>query len=139
MDQLGQRIKQITNELKEYVETRIELLLLNVSDKASLWVGKLVQQLFGYTILGTGLLFLMLALSFYLGELLNNTALGFCLVGGFVFLIGLILVLSQPKNLSRKIQAQIMHDIIDALDSKKEEQLKYIAEKTVEEELNHGN
>ena len=57
MDQLSQRIKQTTNELKDYLETRFELLVLNVSERVTLWIGKTVQQLIGFTVLGAGILF----------------------------------------------------------------------------------
>ncbi|OAN62071.1 hypothetical protein A8B79_03775 [Balneola sp. EhC07] len=129
MDQLAQRIKQVSNELKGYVETRIELLILNLSDKGTLWLGDLIQHTFNLIILGTGLLFGLIALGFYLGELLNSMPVGFGIIGGFLFLVGLILILSKPKNISRKIQSQIMHDVIEALDAKKDtEEIKFLEE-----------
>ena len=129
MDQLAQRIKQVSNELKGYVETRIELLILNLSDKGTLWLGDLIQHTFNLVILGTGLLFGLIALGFYLGELFNSMPAGFGLIGGILVLIGLILILSKPKNISRKIQSQIMHDVIEALDGKKDtEEIKFLEE-----------
>ncbi|MBR9917557.1 phage holin family protein [bacterium] len=129
MDQLAQRIKQVSNELKGYVETRIELLILNLSDKGTLWLGDLIQHTFNLVILGTGLLFGLIALGFYLGELLNSMPAGFGIIGGFLFLVGLILILSKPKSISRKIQSQIMHDVIEALDAKKDtEEIKFLEE-----------
>jgi len=134
MDLLGQRIKQVSNELKEYVETRIELLILNLSDKATLWLGDLIQHTFNLVILGTGLVFGLVALGFYLGELLESMAAGFGIIGGFLTLIGLILIIVKPNNVSRKIQNQIMRDVIDALESKKEdESIKFLEEKKSKE------
>ncbi len=134
MDQLGQRIKQVSNELKGYVETRIELLILNLSEKGTFWFGNMIQQSFSFIILGTGLLFGFIALGFYLGELLNSNALGFACIGGFLFLIGLILILMKPKNISRKIQQQFMRDVIEALEEKKEDKtIKYLEEKKAED------
>ena len=134
MDQLGQRIKQVSNELKGYVETRIELLILNLSDKGTLWLGDLIQHTFNLVILGAGLLFGLIALGFYLGNLLNSMSAGFGIIGGFLFLIGLILMISKPKSISQKIQNQIMRDVIDALESKKEhESVKFLEEKKSEE------
>lgn len=134
MDLLGQRIKQVSNELKEYVETRIELLILNLSDKATLWLGDLIQHTFNLVILGTGLVFGLVALGFYLGELLESMAAGFGIIGGFLTLIGLILIIVKPNNVSRKIQNQIMRDVIDALESKKkDESIKFLEEKKSKE------
>ncbi|MEO9887449.1 MAG: phage holin family protein [Balneola sp.] len=135
MDQLGQRIKQVSNELKGYVETRIELLILNLSDKGTLWLGDLIQHTFNLVILGTGLLFGLIALGFYLGELLNSMPAGFGIIGVLLFLLGLILMIAKPKNVSRKIQAQIMKDVIDALESKKDHQnINFLEEKKSEEQ-----
>jgi uncharacterized membrane protein YqjE len=129
MDQLGQRIKQVSNEFKDYVETRIELLILNLSEKGTLLLGDMIQHTFNMIILGTGLLFGLIALGFYLGELLNSMPAGFGIIGGFLFLVGLILILSKPKNISRKIQSQIMHEVIEALDAKKDtEEIKFLEE-----------
>jgi len=129
MDQLGQRIKQVSNELKGYVETRIELLILNLSDKGTLWLGDLIQHSINFLILGVGLLFGLIALGFYLGDLLNSIPLGFAIIGGFLFLVGLILILVQPKSISKKIQTQIMHDVIEALEAKKDrEDIKLLEE-----------
>ncbi|HAW79040.1 MAG TPA: hypothetical protein DCX27_04545 [Balneola sp.] len=129
MDQFCQRIKQVSNEFKDYVETRIELLILNLSEKGTLLLGDMIQHTFNMIILGTGLLFGLIALGFYLGELLNSMPAGFGIIGGFLFLVGLILIMSKPKNISRKIQSQIMHEVIEALDAKKDtEEIKFLEE-----------
>jgi polyferredoxin len=134
MDQLSQRIKQVSNELKDYVETRTELLILNLSDKGTLWLGDLIQHTFNLVVLGTGLLFGLIALGFYLGELLNSMSLGFGIIGAFLFIIGLILILSKPRSLSKRIQTQIMHDVLEALDSKKETENIVLLEETKNED-----
>ena len=134
MDQLGQRIKQVSNEFKDYVETRIELLILTFSDKATLWIGELIQHTFNLVILSTGLLFCLIALGFYLGELMNSMPAGFGIIGGVLFLFGMILLLSKPKNITRRIQDQIMKDVIEALESKRNyEEMKFLEEKKSEE------
>ncbi len=135
MDQLGQRIKQVSNELKEYVETRIELLIISLGDQATFWVGNAIQQLISFTVLSIGILFGLIALGFYLGELLKSNAIGFGIVGGVLFFVGLILVLAKPKNISRRIQNQIMNDVIESLESNKEkkEPVKYLEEKPLKE------
>jgi hypothetical protein len=135
MDQLGQRIKQVSNELKGYVETRIELLILNFSDKGTVWLGDLVQHTVHFIVLGIGLLFGLIALGFYLGEVLNSNSIGFGIIGGILVFLGLVLVLAKPKNISRKIQAQIMHDVIESLESKKvNEEIKFLEDKNLKEE-----
>ena len=121
MDQLSQRIKQTTNELKDYLETRFELLVLNVSERVTLWIGETVQQLIGFTILGAGILFGLFALAFYLGEFFESTALGFAVVSAPILILGLILTVIKPKRIARNIQNQFMNDVLKALDENKEE------------------
>ena len=120
MDQLSQRIKQTTNELKDYFETKFELLVLNVSERVTLWIGETIQQLVAFTILGIGLLLGLFALGFYLGELFGSTALGFAVVSAPVLILGLILTIAKPKGIARNIQNQFMNDVLKALDDNKE-------------------
>lgn len=120
MDDLGNRIKHVTSELKDYVETRLELTLLTVSDKISYWVGQSVQQVLGYALLTIGLVFGMVSLSIYLGELLDEAWAGYLIVGSPFLLAGIIFVLVKPKSLARRIQNQILADIIDSMDSEDE-------------------
>lgn len=134
MDIFGPRIKQITNELKDYVETRIELKVLNLAEKISILFGDVVQTVISVTILASGLMLSLIALSFYLNELLDSNFLGFLITGGFLTIIGLIFVFIQPKNLSNRIHNKVMSDVMNALDTKKKpETIKYIEEKKVED------
>lgn len=118
MDDLGQRIKHVTHEMKDYVETRMELTMLNVSDKITYWIGHTIQSLVGYTILLLGVLFGMFALSIYLGDLLNNPWAGYAIVGSPFLLIGLIFVLFKPKSITRRIQKELMAEVLDSMSSR---------------------
>ncbi len=138
MDQLGNRVRQITAELRDYLETRFELVVLNVSEKITLWIGEAVQQVIGFVILAIGLQFGLVALGFYLGDLLDNTALGFACVGGPVFLIGLIILLLKPKGIARKVQNQFMNDVLEALEDKPLEDPVLLSEGNKEEEQTNG-
>lgn len=138
MEQLGNRVRQITAELRDYLETRFDLVVLNVSEKITLWIGEAVQQVIGFVILAIGLLFGLVALGFYLGSLLDSPALGFACVGGPVFLIGLIILLLKPKGIARKVQNQFMNDILEALEDKPREDPVLLNEgsEKIEEQIN---
>lgn len=116
MDDLGQRVKNVTRELKDYIETKIELTLLNVGDKVTLLIGKSIQSLVGYTILAFGLVFGMTALAIYLGEILDTRWAGYAIVASPFIIVGLVLVVLKPKSFVRKIQSEIMSEFIDSLD-----------------------
>lgn len=115
MDDLGGRIKQITNELKQYVETRLELMVLNFSDKITYIIGQSVQQLIGYSILTIGVLFALVALAIYLSELIGEEWAGYLIVAAPLVLIGLIVVIAKPKAIVRGIQNQILSELIDTM------------------------
>lgn len=121
MEDLGSRIKQITRELKHYVETRIELTILNVSDKLTYIIGQTIQQLFGYTILALGLVFALVALAIYLGDVLDAEWAGYGIVGAPFLILGLIFVTVKPKSIAVKIQAQLLSELIDSVPDKEKE------------------
>ncbi|MFA5668919.1 MAG: phage holin family protein [Balneolaceae bacterium] len=117
MDLIGQHIKNITKDLKDFLENRIELLILNSSEKIAKYIGLAAQQLFVLVIILVGLLFSLIGLGFYLGELFQSNAIGFLIIGGFILSVGLLLVAFKPNGISRKIQNQILNDIMQELDA----------------------
>ena len=121
MEDLGNRIKHITNELKEYVETRLELVFLNIGDRITHLIGQSVQTFVGYVILAMGLVFGMAALAIYLGELLDERWAGYAIVGAPFLIAGLILIFSKPQFISRSIENQILSELISAFEENEEE------------------
>ena len=99
MDQLNSRIKLITSELKQYVETKIDLMVITYGDQIARWLGESIQKLIGFTILSIGLFFLLIGLAIYLGELLDNLFIGYLIVGLPMILMGLLLASMKPKEL----------------------------------------
>lgn len=132
MEDLGSRIKQVSRELKHYVETRLELTLLNFGDKVSYLIGQSIQQLFGYAILLLGLIFGLTALAIYLGELLDERWAGYAIVAAPFIILGLIFVMVKPKSIARKIQDQILAEFLDTL-PKSNNEMKQISAKEKEQ------
>ncbi|MEQ9308818.1 MAG: hypothetical protein RLN90_05135 [Balneolaceae bacterium] len=120
MDQLGSRLKQLSYELREYIETRIDLLVLNVSDQVTNWISVSIQKIIGFSIIGSGLLFAMIALAIYVGDLLDNEAIGFALVAIPLLLMGLLLAISKPFGIAKNIQKQLMAGVLESLEDEKE-------------------
>tara|TARA_R110002096_G_scaffold87831_1_gene201424 strand:- start:15404 stop:15817 length:414 start_codon:yes stop_codon:yes gene_type:complete len=121
MDLLGQGIKNVTKDLKSYIEARMELLVLNGSEKATQILGQTVQQLFVISIVMIGLLFTLLGLGFYLGELLESNAYGFFLIGAITLFFGILLLIFKPKGIAQKVQAQFMEEILAGLEDQNTE------------------
>jgi len=121
MDQLGSRLKQLSSELREYIETRIDLFVLNLSDQITHWISISIQKIIGFSTIGSGLLFGMIALAIYLGDVLNNEALGFAIIALPLILIGLILAFSKPFGIANTIQKQLMVGVLESLEDKSDE------------------
>ena len=139
MDLFSERLKKITNELKSYMEARIDLLVLTLGEQVTQWVGDSIQKFVGYIILGTGFLFALIALAFYLGELplINSEALGFLIVAGGLLLIGIIFAFATPKRISRSIQQQMMEGVLKAIDKNEAEKQPQLPISTTKELAGH--
>ncbi len=91
------RFEALSESLKAYIQTNIELAKLQAIERASV-IGSAIAS---SVILGVvGLLFvvfLSIWAGLYLGLLLGAYHLGFACVAGFYFLIVIILVLSKKK------------------------------------------
>ncbi len=137
---LNERIKNMTREIKHYGETRLELMILNMSEKAAYLIGQSVQQLAGYAILGIGLVFGLTALAIYLGELLGQRWAGYAIVAVPFIILGLYFVISKPKSMTARIQAQIMEELSESYPANKKEieQLSSKETSTKEEEKRHN-
>lgn len=121
MDQVSNRIKQITYELKAYIETRLDLLVLNVGEQVTKWLGESIQKLIGFTILGIGFFFALIALSIYIGELLNSQPLGFLAVAIPLIIIGALFASTRPRGIANSIQNQFMDGILKSIEKKDDE------------------
>ena len=118
MDLITERIKHLTKEFKEYIETRLDLMMLNLGEQLTLWLGETIQKLIGFTVLGVGSLFALIAFAIFLGDLLANPALGYLITGAPLILIGALLTLAKPRRLARSIQQQFMEGILKSIENK---------------------
>lgn len=120
MEPFGNKIRNISTDIRDYVETRLELTVLNISERSAWWVGKGIQKLIGFSILGIGSLFLLIALAIWLGQLLDNVYLGYLIVGVPLVLFGAFFAFSSSGGLAKRIQYDIVEDIMSELEGQKE-------------------
>jgi len=98
----------LAKEIRLYVEKRIQLTSVTIAEQVSLMIAQSLQKLIGILLLSSALLFLWLALSFYLGDLVNNTALGFLISALPLFLFGFIFSRANTKKITERIQADLI-------------------------------
>jgi hypothetical protein len=114
-DQLGERLRSITSDLKLYVEKRIELVLLNTGELISEWMAASIQRVAGALLILGGVSFLLFALAIYLGNVLDNESLGYVLVSLPLLLFGFLFMYLKPKGLLKSIEHMFEAEVIKAL------------------------
>lgn len=91
MDEKDFKDKNLIDQLKEYVTTRIELLRIEFVEKSSSLISKIITgviiSIFSLFIL----IFLSIGLAVFLGNLVGSVAGGFFIVAGIFILIVIIL------------------------------------------------
>ena len=106
---------ELKEDISTYVELRLELLKLNTYERVAKTMAVFSYGIVLILLAFFTILFLFLALGFFLGELLGSMALGFVLVVGmYLLLFGIIIFFK--KNITSKV----MNEIIIAIMSKDE-------------------
>lgn len=80
-------MQRFADDVKGYVHAQRRYLTLHLTEKLSMLMSKVLQQVMLFVTLGMALLFLNIALALYLGDLLASRPLGFVLVAGFYLLL----------------------------------------------------
>ncbi len=132
MDQLNARLKQITNELKQYFEARIDLLVLNIGENITGWLGSSIQKLIGFIVIGVGGFFGLIALAIWLGDVIGNEALGYLVVALPLLLAGALLAFAKPGKIARGIQNQFMDGILKTIEKEENKQERLPPVKSIE-------
>lgn len=127
----GKAKKKITDEVRQYVEKRLELFSLTIAEQVSRLLAESFQQILGLFVLSFALFFFWFAVGFWVGGLIDSISLGFAIASLPLFLIGYFLMNRSSKGFTEKVQAQLISKVIDDFDSDKEPEK--IEGKTVEE------
>lgn len=114
-DQLGQRFRRITTDLKLYLEKRLELMMINTGEYLSGWMAASLHRAAGALLLMGGICFLFVALAIYLGNLLGNESLGFILVSLPLLIAGLSFIYLKPRGLFEHLRQQFEAEVLKAI------------------------
>ena len=85
---LSENLNEAIDDVKEYVNLRMQLIQLNVTEKVSIGLASLIAG-------GIALILFVLCFifgSYLIGNWLNNTAAGFGVMAGFYLLLGIIML-----------------------------------------------
>jgi hypothetical protein len=111
MENIVSQLQHLADEVKSYVNVRIDLLKLNVAETASSIIANTMAKVISGIIFLFFLLFGSIALSLFLSSVIGNSYSGFLIVSGIYLALGLLIWYTRK----RFIQAPIMNAIIRQL------------------------
>jgi uncharacterized membrane protein YqjE len=94
------KVDTLLNNLTGYVETRVELLKIEVKEELSKSLSKAVLYFFIAFFFALFLVFLSIALALLISARLGGFA-GFSIIGGFYLITGFIFLLTREKIISK--------------------------------------
>ena len=116
MEDLKSKAGNLTDSISDYVQSTYKLTLLNAADKAT---GIAASTLATVVIVFLGIFVLFfggIALGVWLGELLDNTALGYLLVAALFTLIILIIVAMRRRIVFPMIRDSLIKKLYERND-----------------------
>jgi Zn-dependent protease with chaperone function len=108
--------KSLSDDVKRYIEKRLELFTLTVSEHVSFILADSMQKLIGILLLACGFLIAWFGLSYYLSELVGSYSLGFIISSLPLFIGGFIFLKMKPKSVTRMIQSGIIQEVISSFE-----------------------
>jgi hypothetical protein len=107
----------IGDELRLYVEKRIELFTLTITEQVSSIAAHTIQKMIGILLLAGAAFFAWFALGFFIGELLESNGLGFLIASLPLFLGGYLFFNRKSVTLTEKIQSEMIAKTMSSLEA----------------------
>ena len=98
----------LTDQLKEYIETRIKLARYQAIDKGTSFFANMITEVFVLICIAMTFFFATLTLALFLGHVLNSYWMGFGCVG----LIYLCLAITASKIRTKSIEPKIVNFLL---------------------------
>jgi sensor histidine kinase YesM len=111
----GDDEKNLTSEVRLYIEKRIELFTLTFVDQISLIAAQSVQKVIGFLLLAGAVFFLWFALGFLIGDWIDNTGLGFLIVSVPLFIASFVFVRQKSNKLTDSIQSELIKNTLESV------------------------
>jgi hypothetical protein len=97
MKNIAENVELLYKKAEKYSKTSFELLQLKTIDKTSDVISSLSVVIAISILLAMFNWFMNIGISLFIGHLLNNYALGFFLISGFYFMLGIIFYVFRKK------------------------------------------
>jgi len=116
MEELKSKAGDLTDSITEYIQSYYKLTLLNAADKATSLAASTLASV-AIVFLGIFVLFFGgIALAIWLGNILDNMALGYLLVAGFFLLVIIIIVAMKKKIVFPVIRDNLINKLYEPSD-----------------------
>jgi hypothetical protein len=110
---IKQQVEDLTDDIKDYVNTRYELLELKAMDKMSVIGSEVISavliSLFGFLFIA----FISAAVGFYLSTLIGDRYSGFFIVAGFYLILGIVVTVFKKKIMSKPVKNLIVKEMFE--------------------------
>jgi len=106
-------IEELFYKLKDYGDTRLDLLKLKSINKASGFLSALISAVILAGLLLLVILCFTIAIALLLGAWLGKTYYGFFIIGGVYFIIGLVLYAGRNKFIKTPVSNKLIKELLD--------------------------
>ena len=111
MEKAYAKIEELADNVKEYINTRVESVKLTVAEKTSVVIANVVAGMIVAVVFLLFIIFAGTALAFGLSEWIGKTWAGFLIVAGLYLLIGIVIWTAREKI----IRLPVMNALIKQL------------------------
>lgn len=113
IDEKPTGIEELFNKLKDYGETRLNLYKLIAINKVSGFFSTFVSMLILLLILFTFILCITIGAALLIGNWLGAAYIGFFIVAGIYFIIGLVLFYARGNLLKTPVSNKLIKEMVD--------------------------
>ena len=117
MENILSQVQRLAEEVKDYVNVRLDLIKLNIAETSSKVIANITATLISALIFLFFLFFASTGLALFLSAVIGNSYAGFLIVAGLYLIVGFIIWYAR----GRLIQIPVMNAIIRQLFANKDE------------------
>jgi uncharacterized membrane protein YqjE len=96
MEELN-KVENLIGHIKEYAETRFDLVALNLQDKGAEVLSSIVSSIIGTVLTLFVILFSSLGVALWLGNYFKNSFIGFFCIAVFYLVVALVVIVNRQK------------------------------------------
>lgn len=104
------KLEDLSKNINSYVKTNLDLIKYQATERTCVIGSKIIANSILLLVTVLLILFISLGASIYLSKYFGNDYLGFIIVAGFYFLLGLILLIGKGSILERPIREKIIRN-----------------------------